>query len=287
MLTVPYVTAAEFRAHPTFLDTQNLRTGANQVAQDAALTNALLVASQWADDELDMPLAAHRRVEQTRVRPDRSGRLRYHPEHAPVLAVVSASTGPTPGALTASAGSTWWLEQDGRLIVGFLGGPGPGLAALQFGAPAPVDAELLVQWTYLAGWPHTQLATAAAAGETTLAVADAIGIAAGTVLRLWTPAAEEAVTVTAVAGSTLTLAAPLARAHPLGMSCSALPATARQAVITYAAAELLRPAPAAQERPAPGAPATSSTSGDPQRVSGGAGLRAQACRLLASFRRIR
>lgn len=286
MLDHPYVTVAEFRAHPTFLDTSNLRTGRIQAEQDAALNNALLLASQWADDEVDMPLRAHLRVEQGSVRPDRRGRLRYHPEHAPVLAVQGLAIGATPASVDPVNDPQTWTELDGRVIVAY-GPSAPGLSSLQFGMPT-VDGELLVRWTYIAGYPATQLAADADAGATSLTVLDATGITAGTVLRLWTPGAEQAVRVTAAIGEVLTLSAALAADHPAGMSCSALPTTARQAVISYATAQLLRPGPSVQDAGrAPGAPAPSSSSKDPARTSGGAAMMAEARQLLATYKRVR
>lgn len=286
----PYVTVAEFRAHPTYLDTNNIRTAGTQAEQDAALTNALLVASQWVDNTLDMPLGAHVQTEASRVRPTRLGQLRYHPQHAPVLAVTGISLGISPGTVAAQSTPQTWIEMDGRIIVAYIPGAA-GLGSIQFPGPsADPSVEQLVQWTYIAGYPATQLTTDAAAGASTVTVRDATGIVAGSVLRLWTPGLEEAVTVTAVVGSTLTLAGTLAHAHKAFDSINALPATARLAVIYYAAATLMRPAPAAQQvtpSSVGGAVSPASASGDPRRVSGGANLVAEAQRLLSSFRRVR
>ena len=284
MLDYPYVSVAEFRRHPTFLDSNNLVTAGTQAQQDAALLNALLTASQWADDQINMPLGAHIRTENTRLAADRSGRLRYHPEHAPVIAVTSMAVGGTPDELDAVADPQVWTEQDGRIIVAFSPSGGPGLGTLQFGSPPP-GTEQLVRWTYIAGFPHTQVATLAAAGATSLTVRDTTGISAGTVLRLWTPGLEEAVTITAVTGSVLTLAGALANGHPVGASCSALPTTARQAVICYATAYLQRPASAAEQTSQ--GPAMSSTANDRVRTSGGTHLISEASRLLQTFERVR
>jgi hypothetical protein len=284
VLTVPYVTVPEFRAHPTYLDTNNLRVANTQAAQDAALNNALLTASQWADDYLDMPLAAHLRVENTRIRPDRQGRLRYHPEHAPVLQLLTVSTGDLPDQVTSLGTPQAWTEAAGRVLIVYLTGAA-GLGNLQFGAPPAAQGEILVTWTYVAGWPHTQLQLAATTAATQLTVADTTGITAGTVLRLWTPTAEEAVTVAAVAGQVLALAAPLAHDHPAGMSVTALPPTARQAVINYAVALLARPAPG-KEANFPAASATQPSSTSKSNGVGG-GLVADAQRLLGNYQRIR
>jgi hypothetical protein len=283
VLDYPYVMPAEFRRHPTFLDSNNLVTAASQAAQDAALFNALLTASQWADDQINMPLGAHVRVEHARIVPDRAGRLRYHPEHAPVIDVTGIAVGASPADLAATADPQAWVEQDGRIIVAAFPSASTGLDALQFGT-TPGIGELFVSWTYLAGYPSTQLAAPATPGATTLSVRAVTGIGAGTVLRLWTPGLEEAVTVASVAGTTLTLVGGVANAHLAGSSCSSLPTTARQAVINYATAELMRPASAAEQS---SGPAMSSTSNDRVRTSGGTHLITEARRLLQTFERIR
>jgi hypothetical protein len=286
VLVYPYVSVAEFRQHPTFLDSNNLVTAGTQAEQDAALYNALLVASEWADDKVDMPLGAHVRTERTRLTPDRTGRLRYHPEHAPVIAVTGLSVGASPDGLDPVADPQVWTEQDGRIIVAFSPSGGPGLSSLQFGF-APPGGEVLVSWTYIAGYPSTQLTAAASPGATSLTVRDTTGIAAGTVMRLWTPGLEEAVTVASVAGSVLTLTGSLTHAHAAASTCSSLPTTARQAIINYAVLELMRPASAAEQNDR--GPAISSTAGDKARVGSGMRTRLydEACKLLRSFKRVR
>jgi hypothetical protein len=286
VLDYPYVMPAEFRQHPTFLDSNNLVTAGTQAEQDAALFNALLVASQWADDKVNMPLGAHVRTERTRLTPSRTGQLRYHPEHAPVIAVTGMSVGATPASLDEVADPQVWVERDGRIIVAFSPSGGPGLSSLQFGS-TPAGGEALVSWTYVAGYPSTQLTEPATAGATTLEVRDPTGIVAGTVLRLWTPGLEEAVTVTSVAAETLTLSRSVANTHAAGGTCSALPTSARQAVISYAVLELMRPASAAEQNDR--GPAISSTAGDKARVGSGMRTRLydEACKLLKPFKRVR
>lgn len=287
MLDYPYVTTSEFRAHPTFLDTNNLRVPGTQPQQDAVLTNILLEASQWADDKVDMPLRAHVRTEHTRLTASRGGQLRYHPEHAPVISVTGMAIGASPDQLDAQADPQVWTEHDGRIIVAFSPTGGPGLSSLQFGYSAAVG-EQLVSWTYVAGYPATQLATSASAGTTTLEVRDPTGITVGTVLRLWTPGLEEAVTVTSVAAETLQIATSVANTHPEGMTCAALPTTARQAIISYATYLLMRPASTLESYTARDTGvATTSTAGDARRTGRASFLYDDACKLLKPYKRIR
>lgn len=137
------------------------------------------------------------------------------------------------------------MEGGGRQIVGWPGRQtSPGLAVLQFGR-STTTAELFCQWTYVAGYPNTLLTAAATAGATSIQVQDTTGITASTVLRIWEPGLEEAVTVanTYTGGTTLPLVAGLRNAHtnsaPTGVS--GLPADIHLAVILYAAAFLQRP----------------------------------------------
>lgn len=289
MLTIPYVTVGEFRFHPTFLDSNNLVSSGTQAQQDSALNTALLTASQWADQHLfghDGTIAAHTRVENARIRPDRYGRLRYHPEHIPVLSVTSLATGGDPTSLTSTADPSVWVEQDGRILVAYLAGTGTGLDRFQFGRTVACRDELLVTWTYVAGYPATQLSANASSGAGMVTVLDATGITQGTVLRLWTPGLEEAVTVASVSGTSLTLTANLANAHQAGDSIQALPPTIREAVINKAICELLRPNASAQQQPRSGI-ASTSTSTDPARSSGGGRYHEKACGLLRPFHRVR
>lgn len=289
MRTIPYVTVAEFRYHPTFLDTNQLVPAGSQAQQDSALNTALLTASDWADEHLfghDGSIGAHMQVENCRIRPDRQGRLKYHPEHVPVLSVLSLAVGSDPFDQTTVSTPTVWLEQAGRLMIAYLAGVGgAGLDQFQFGRTAGWRSEQSVTWTYLAGWPATQLSAAASSGDNAVDVLDTTGIALGSVLRLWTPGDEEAVSVLSVVGNTLTLSGPLAKSHPAGVSIQGMPTTIREAVINKAICELLRPNAAAQ------APkrtvASTSTSKDPARTTGGGQYHEKACGLLRPFRRIR
>ena len=67
MLTVPYVTTAEFTTYPTFLDLLNLQSGDSQLAhQTSVLNKVLLMSRAWCDNYLEMgagaTLTAHQHV---------------------------------------------------------------------------------------------------------------------------------------------------------------------------------------------------------------------------------
>lgn len=288
MLDYAYVSYEEFRQHPHYLDLENLLVGRTEELQKSTVREALLFASTWADSELDMPLGAHVHTEYARCNPDRQGRIKHHPEHAPVIKVVGLATGLLPDELDDVTSPQVWLEQQGRMIIAY-GPSGPTLSTLQFGG-ASGTSELLTRWTYVAGWPATQLGASAAAGASTLTVRSTVGMLAGTVLRLWTPGLEEAVTVAAVTGlTTVELTTPLMGDHQAAMSCSALPPDARMAVIKMAVAKLLRKGPLAEAAGRFGgkAPSPHASAGDPKRTTASNSYHDHACGLLSSYKRIR
>lgn len=248
MLTTPHVTAASFKAHPTFLDLLNLRSG-DTVLDDQTdeLTNILLMASSMADDYCEfgagVTLAAHTRIENKRMRPDRYGRLLLTADHFPIVAVQSLGYGSTPSSLTTITNPTTWIEDERRIVADLQsGGTTTWSGSLQFGLPS-AGRELYTQWIYIAGYASTALADVASAGATSIKVSGSLGITAGTALRIWDPGNEEPVTVDATytAGTTIPLTAPLVHSHAPGFGVSAMPPNVHLAVILYACALLQRP----------------------------------------------
>lgn len=303
MLAIPYVTVAAFRAHPTFMDTLNLRSGDSSSAdQDDELNEMLLKSSMMADNYLEFgtasgiggrlagTLAAHSVTEQTRCRIRRDGTISYHPKHHPVQAVTAFSFGYQPGALTQVADlSAQWIEDDRQVIMPLAFANA--LTGLQFGTPL-VASEVYTSWTYTAGYVNTQLSATVTSGATTIPVLDATGVVAGSQLRIWDPGHEEIVTVasTYTTGLTLPLASPLAATHTVStgagnqVGVSGLPGDLHLAVILYACALLMRP-DTTKEDVFPAARVTPNTrkgsSGDD-----GSGFVEEAERLLENYRRV-
>lgn len=248
MLTVPHVTAESFKAHPTFLDLLNLRSGnTNPADQLDELTNILLMASTMADNFAELgagaTLAAHTRVENRRMRPDRYGRLAFTADHFPVIGVQSLAYGPRIGQLTTITNPSVWIEDDRRVIADMqAGGSTSWSGALQFGAPS-AGRELYTSWTLTAGYASTSLADVAAVGVSSITVKNPMGIKAGCELRIWDPGSEESLVVDAsyAGGATVPLASPLITAHAPNVGVSAFPADVHLAVILYACALLQRP----------------------------------------------
>lgn len=281
MLTAPYVTAAEFKAHPTYLDLNDLRSGSeNPGDQTAELTNVLLMASAWADRQCDQQLGAHVVSRRTRARVDRDGNLQLAPSDSPVLALLSVSYGASPGQLSAAPSlASAWTEKDY-------------LTLLPVGGP---PRWLYVAWSYIAGWVSTVLTADATAGTRALTVQDPAGILPGATYRLWEAGAEESVTVDASfappaptfppTATSVPLAAAATQAHSAGASWSGMPAEMRLSVINYGVSQLMRPDTAAEDE----YPDTKLASGTRQKDSrqNGSGLVAEAMRDLARYARAR
>lgn len=296
MPTVPYVTTAAFGAHPTYLDLGDLRSGDSSATdQTGELNNLLVMASAWADNYCEQPLAAHQNTQQQRARCDRYGFLKLHPDHTPILSFTSLAYGYTPSAMTTLTDlSDLWIEDGRNIVIPLAGGTGAWSGSLQFGAPA-AGSELFVRVTYLAGWVSTTLGAGAAAGATALQVADPTGILPGQTYRIWEPGSEETVTVsttwtppavtTPPTPTSVPLAVATGNAHTAGMGLSGMPADVHLAVISYAVSQLMRPDTASEDS----YPDTRFASGTRQTDSrkDGSGLVVEAERLLEPFRRVR
>jgi len=296
VLATPYVSAAAFRAHPTYLDTDGLiPDNPDPDAQTAQLTNLLLEASTWADDVCDQPLGAHLYTQSTRVRADRAGMLRVHADHKPVQAVASVAYGASPTSLTELASPEVWVEDDANLVITLSGASTAWSGSLQVGFGASPGSEMFTRLGIVSGYVATQLSAAATAGATSLTVADPTGIEAGGRYRIWEPGREETVTVsplwqapipsTIPAATAVLLAEPLAHDHDAGHDFSGMTADLRLAVVKYTIALLLRPDNTAQDE-FPDAATTSSTRGKDSRRTG-LGLISEARKILNSYQRVR
>lgn len=300
LTTTPYVTNDEFRAHPTYLDTDDLRSGsASSTDQDAELTNILLMASRWADNFCGQPLGAHSHRQRLRSRFDRQGMLKVMADNGPVRSVSALGWGLTPTALTTSTAPEYWAEHGTTLVFpGPASGMGAWTGSLQFNAPRP-GAEIFTQVDYVAGHVNARVTALAGSGATSLTLSDATGVMPGETYRIWEAGSEEHVTIAstwtplpavyphAAQPATVPLAAPLLHDHTTGASLSGLPEDVHLAVINYTVAQLLRPDTTAEDS-FPDAPTGPSTRKDDPRKDG-SGLVKEAERILSSgnFRRVR
>lgn len=296
MLTVPYVTTAEFKEYPTFLDLVNLRSGDVQLAdQTAVLNKILLMASQWVDNYCEMgadgTLTAHTRVENKRMRPDRFGRFRWHPDHIPLVSLQSLAYGATANSLTTFTSPSVFIEDGRTAIVDLQSGASQWSGQLQFGAPSP-KYELLTIWNYTAGYPNTLLTANASASAVELSVADAVGVQPGQTLRIYDPGLDESVVVgsgwmPAAGPATLPLATGTLNAHSdVGpVRVSAMGPDILQATAYYGISMLMRPDTSAEDAFPDMRGGVSTRLADSRKD--GSGLVFEAQHLLEPYRRVR
>jgi hypothetical protein len=194
MLTIPFVTVASFRAHPTYLDTNNLRSGSSvQADQDAELFNCLLIASAQVENFCNQPIQAHIQTDYDRTFIDRHGRLKHKAEDGPVRLLQSYTYATTLTQVTSVGTPVFRVESDTQIIVEPAGQNSSWTGALQFNAPA-TTWELYTSWTYVAGYANTTMASCGL-GATSITVSNPTGIFAGDILRIWEPGKEESVVV--------------------------------------------------------------------------------------------
>lgn len=308
LLTTPYVTVAEFKAAPTYLDSDDLIPGGAQTMQDDELYNVLLRASAWADNYIRQRLGAHTVYEQARARLDKWGRVFLHPSNTPVRQVTGFAYGANFQMLTQLTDLTQtWVEDQRGIVVSAVPMRSQWSGTLEFGNLPPPGGEVYVEYSYVAGYCNTTLNASAAQGATSITVNDATGLQppatgllgtlAGSTARIWDPAFEEAVVVgsgfTQSSGVTsVPLATPLLQAHTVTpgvtgqVSVSELPAECHEAVIALAVALLCRDDTVTEEEPYPGTPYGPTT----RRGSSGGkagGLVDTAWQLLDPYKRVR
>jgi len=194
MLTIPFVTVASFKAHPTYLDLNNLRSGDTaQADQDAQLFNCLLMASAQVENFCDQPIQAHIQTDYDRGFVDRRGRLKHKAEDAPVRLLQSYTYASTLSQVTSIGTPLFRVEADTQIVVELAGQNTSFSGVLQFGVPA-TSWELYTSWTYVAGYANATMSSCIL-GATTVTVSNPTGIFAGDVLRIWEPGKEESVVV--------------------------------------------------------------------------------------------
>lgn len=194
-LVIPFVTVATFKAHPTFLDLNNLRFGSVvQADQDAELNDCLLMASAYVENFCNQPIQAHIQTDNRRLYADRRGRLFLYPDHSPVRTVLSYSYGSSIGQVTSINTPSCFIEDGRQIIVELAGANVSWSGALQFGAPATTQ-ELYTSSTYVAGYANATVVGAPNVGATSITVSNPTGIFASDTLRIWEPGKEESVVV--------------------------------------------------------------------------------------------
>ena len=303
----PYITPDQLTlgAWPVGVDWSTLPPGTQvtTIQKTAALADVCMAATSQVNGEMNYPLHAVLSTEQFqgpdyRITTRPNGEARMILSRWPVTQIVSVQVAPSgayPLQWTTLPAGFYRPEYPviGRYNSNTAGGSGEGGQAILI-APGYVNwwngrwgYAVSVQYYY--GWPHSHLTAAAAAGDTHLSVGDVTAWAPfaagqpGAEGIIYDPAhGQEPVTVTAASATTgpgtLTLASPLAYAHPVtGVMVSSLPSDVVWAAVLFAAAEALtRGAQATVVQATPGS------------RGGGTGaheLKERACHILHRFQR--
>jgi hypothetical protein len=231
----PYLTVQEFKDAPTSIDYNNLVVGGNQAAQDAELANAILRASSYMNEYLNQNLVADQYTETQRVRVNGQGYVALHPNNAPILTLSAFSYGTDPNNLVALPDpSTAWFEAQQLIIpLSNLGLNYSSQGPLGFGFGYSPRQQLFTQYTYVAGFVNTTIATATA-GATSLTVTDGTGFIAGQQYRIYDGAKSERITVASTYtndSTTVPLTAPLTHTHNAGVAIGNMPNAIKEACI--------------------------------------------------------
>lgn len=220
-ITTPYLTVAELKRSPIYTQLRQLVPGGSAGDNEAELGQIILRVSAIIDSEVSQNLNATVDSEVGRVAVNRYGELRIHTRANPIIQVLSISVGFDPNHLTPITDLTTLVVDPWQIII-----PAPPMFAM----PRP-GVRLWAAWTYVNGYPVTTMAAPAAAGATSVTVADSTGILPN-VSRLTVEDGKwlEYIHPTAVTGNVLTVA-PLAFAHQVGVGVSSLPEDVKEAAL--------------------------------------------------------
>lgn len=224
---VPYITVDELKRSPIYTQLRKLVPGNSQADNDAELGRIIQRASALINGECRQNLAATVDHEVGRVTVSDFGELRIHTRNSPIVSVSSVMVGPDPYSL-AAVDLSYAVLDPWRITI-----PRAALnqSALNLPSWGRSGQQLWADWTYINGFPVTTLASAVAAGATTVTVVNATGIVAGqTLLTVEDGKWLEYAVPTAVSGNVLTIA-PLAYPHQAGVGVTALPDDIKEAML--------------------------------------------------------
>ena len=248
---VPYISPSQYRFAPTAVATNGLVLGSQdqQVDSTASLAQVIARASAWMDGFCfhrgDGSFAASVSVEQMNVMIKPTGSISLICNFKPIREVVGIAMGTSSDALQNigpnQAGGILIGEKTINLVSTFSSGYPTGW----YGPWPSTNGQILVVYSYVAGWPHSALAVDCAMGDTSITVAPPVagatqlyGAYAGSSLTIKDGAQTETVTLaSASTGLTLDLVAPLQYSHAVPLApdatiVTAIPASIEEACIS-------------------------------------------------------
>lgn len=228
--------------------------GGTTQQNQAELANVIRRASSWIDSYCNQVLGATVDTETREARLNRDGFLRIITQNTPIISVSNLQYRLYPQAQWNIVDPSTYYVYDNRIesynFFSYFGLFWPNLPMpfmpQPMGQPyqpytTPEQARyiqgipLMVQYTYVNGYPNTYLQQASLAGANTVTVVDATGIQQGTKMTIYDGADTEDVTVSAVNGNVLTLNSNLIFPHSTGVAISSLPAVIKEACIILTA----------------------------------------------------
>lgn len=251
----PYVTPETLTAASTGISWATIPSfGSTREQQLAEQLNICVRATAMVDEICNQPLRATVNTESFtgpgdfRVQNQPTGVTRILASRSPVLSVVSGQVSAAaafPRSWSAIPSTAFEPENP---LIGVYGTSAPGAAG--GGGQAILLAPGYVSWffgrqscrlqvTYLNGWPHASLTSAATAGSSSLVVDDITGWS-GASGNVYDSGQQEFVSVSSVTPTTsgaisgpgtLTLSSPLVYDHARGVVVSTLPGSVQQATI--------------------------------------------------------
>ena len=260
---LPYISVSQFQFAPTALNTTTLVPGGSAAQQVQSLADTIARASSWADEicfgydpaTQGASLAASLSVESdyTTVK---NGELRLICDYKPILEVTGVDVGADPSSV-ASIGAVASMARIGRRTIYI---PWSSTIAFRQGdqlasVPTswPTGGKTYAVWSYVNGYPHTQLVADVLANSTTCTVAatngsgglwgvfPASGTFPGTALTIYDGALTERVFVQGITPGTTTTTlttTPFANTHTVPAPPDFLPVTALPTVIHQAVISL-------------------------------------------------
>ena len=241
-----YLTVQEFKNAPTAIDCSNIIPGGTQAVNDAELTNVIRRASSWVNQICKMAtLEATTTTETKEVKMNSTGLIRVHPDMIPIITLldtvqykISPMNDWNPLAIAdMDIFARYFVIYDLAEIMIAPQGVQP-FSFMPYRTPyqqaRAKNIPIILQYTYVNGYPNTTLSENAIAGASTITVKNVTGMVNQT-LTIYDSNFTEDVVVRSVAGNVVTLASPLLFAHLSGVAVSALPDSVKQATIILTA----------------------------------------------------
>lgn len=233
----PYITGQDFLNEPTGVDVSQLIPAGSNLSQEAALDRLVANASSEADRICQKVLAATLDVVAGQYRVQRDGTIRVPVPYSPIISVNAVSLGTVAGNLTALTDlSGVWLERNVAWIPvpAALLGSFPGGSVGASARPGWVFAQV----SYVNGWAHSTLSASASAGASSLSPVNVLGFVPNLPFTVYDGQSTEGAQASpgyVVGAATVPLSGTLTFAHADGVTVSALPPFARQAVVRLSA----------------------------------------------------